>query len=66
MAEPKKEELINLKAKFAQNCAMLQQTFDNSQRPGTLVSAGDVRKLTETLKGLAMEIPKIFENEQMS
>ena len=66
MTEQKKEELRNLQMKFAQHCAMLGQTFDNSPRPDTSAWADDVRKLTETPDGLAMEIQKLFESEKMS
>lgn len=63
MTEDQEQKLKDLKVKFAQHYATLRQTFDNSPQPNTLAWAKDVRRLTEVLDGLAIEIQEVVEDE---
>ena len=66
MTEHQEQKLKSLKVKFAQHCALLRQTFDNSPRADTSSWADNVQKQTAILDGLAMEIQDVFKNDLSS
>jgi len=63
MTEDQEQKLTDLKVKFAQHYATLRQTFDNSPQPNTLALATVVRRLTEVLDGLAIDIREVLKDE---